>query len=124
MPDSNAKHTIETIYSAEDIHTRLGVLAAEIVAKEPQNLLVVPILKGSFVFAADLLRALYAAGGSPPADWVQRAAAAAAGVQLPKRERWLPDRRGHRRFRSGRFRKACPIADADSEVRASRRTFA
>ena len=38
-------------------------------------------------------RALYAAGGSTPTDWLERASAAAAHVQLPKRERWLPDRR-------------------------------
>jgi hypothetical protein len=40
-------------------------------------------------------RGLYAAGGATPADWVERARAAAAKVQLPKRERWLPDRRAH-----------------------------
>jgi len=40
-------------------------------------------------------RALYAAGGGPPTDWLARASAAAARVQLPKRERWLPDRLAH-----------------------------
>jgi hypothetical protein len=40
-------------------------------------------------------RALYAAGGATPIDWLERASAAAARVKLPKRERWLPDRRVH-----------------------------
>ena len=70
MPDSNAKQTIETIFSAEDIQARLRVLAAEITTKAPENLLVVPVLKGSFVFAADLLRALYAAGLAPEVDFL------------------------------------------------------
>lgn len=70
MPDSNAKQTIETIFSAEDIQARLRVLAAEISARAPENLLVVPVLKGSFVFAADLLRALYAAGLAPEVDFL------------------------------------------------------
>ena len=60
----------QTIFSAEEISDRLQALAAEIASKRPQNLLVVPILKGSFVFAADLLRALYAAGLAPEVDFL------------------------------------------------------
>ncbi|HET6389631.1 hypoxanthine phosphoribosyltransferase [Hyphomicrobium sp.] len=70
MPDLNAEQTVETIFSAEDIQARLQVLAAQIAGKAPKNLLVVPVLKGSFVFAADLLRALYAAGVSPEVDFL------------------------------------------------------
>lgn len=70
MRDSTAEPTIETIFSAEDIGARLHVLAAAIAAKKPQNLLVVPILKGSFVFAADLIRALYGAGLAPEVDFL------------------------------------------------------
>jgi hypoxanthine phosphoribosyltransferase len=61
---------IETIFSAEEIHERLQALAAEIAIKRPENLLVVPILKGSFVFAADLLRSLCAAGLAPEVDFL------------------------------------------------------
>lgn len=68
--DTEAKLNIETIFSAEEIHERLQALAAEIAVKQPKNLLVVPILKGSFVFAADLLRALYAAGIAPEVDFL------------------------------------------------------
>jgi hypoxanthine phosphoribosyltransferase len=70
MSDTKIGHTIETIFSAEEIQARLQVLAREITAKRPQNLLVVPILKGSFVFAADLLRALYEAGLAPEVDFL------------------------------------------------------
>ncbi len=40
-------------------------------------------------------RGLYAADPVPPADWLDRTSAAAAGVAIPKRERWLPNRLGH-----------------------------
>jgi hypoxanthine phosphoribosyltransferase len=70
MSDLSTKQAIETIFSAREIHDRLQGLAAEIAAKNPKNLLVVPILKGSFVFAADLLRALYAAGLAPEVDFL------------------------------------------------------
>jgi hypoxanthine phosphoribosyltransferase len=70
MRDLSTKPTIETIYSAEDINVRLQVLATDIAAKKPENLLVIPILKGSFVFAADLIRALYVAGLAPEVDFL------------------------------------------------------
>jgi hypoxanthine phosphoribosyltransferase len=70
MSDRDKGVAIETIFSAEEIHERLQALAAEIAIKRPKNLLVVPILKGSFVFAADLLRALCAAGLAPEVDFL------------------------------------------------------
>lgn len=70
MAESNADHRIEAIFPADDIARRLVGLAAEIAAKNPVNLLVVPILKGSFVFAADLLRSLNHAGLAPEVDFL------------------------------------------------------
>lgn len=70
MADLSAGRSIETIFSADQIHDRLQSLAVEIAARRPENLLVIPILKGSFVFAADLLRALYAAGLAPEVDFL------------------------------------------------------
>jgi hypoxanthine phosphoribosyltransferase len=70
MADLSAGQRIETIFSADEIHDRLQSLAAEIAARTPKNLLIVPVLKGSFVFAADLLRALYAAGIAPEVDFL------------------------------------------------------
>lgn len=70
MTDTTTAIRIETIFPASEIEQRLAGLAAEIAAKQPKNLLIVPILKGSFVFAADLLRALNAAGVSPEVDFL------------------------------------------------------
>jgi hypoxanthine phosphoribosyltransferase len=55
-------HVIEILFSEAEIARRVSGLAAEVAAARPVSLLVVPILKGSFVFAADLLRAFYRAG--------------------------------------------------------------
>jgi len=59
---------IEVLISAEEIAGRISQLADEIVASKPADLLVVPILIGGFVFAADLIRALHAAGLNPEID--------------------------------------------------------
>ena len=42
-------------------------------ARKPDRLLVVPMLKGSFVFAADLMRACHRAGLSPEVDFMMLA---------------------------------------------------
>ena len=70
MADLSTGQRIETIFSADEIHDRLQSLAAEIAARASKNLLIVPVLKGSFVFAADLMRALYAAGLAPEVDFL------------------------------------------------------
>lgn len=70
MGAADAGHRIESIFTADEIAGRLIGLAGEIAAKKPANLLVVPILKGSFVFAADLLRALNKAGVAPEVDFL------------------------------------------------------
>jgi hypoxanthine phosphoribosyltransferase len=70
MAETRPGRKVETIFSADAIAERLQSLAAEIVATRPENLHIVPILKGSFVFAADLLRALCAAGLAPEVDFL------------------------------------------------------
>ncbi|MEQ1672064.1 MAG: hypoxanthine phosphoribosyltransferase [Hyphomicrobium sp.] len=70
MAETEAGHRIEAIFPASQIQARLTTLAGEIAAKKPVNLLVVPILKGSFVFAADLLRAMNHAGLAPEVDFL------------------------------------------------------
>ncbi len=45
---------------------------------EPERLLVVPVLKGSFIFAADLLRAFYRASLLPEVDFIMLASYRAA----------------------------------------------
>ncbi len=56
---------IVTLFSAEEIAARVQKLAAEIAATVGPELIVIGILKGSFVFLADLVRALDAAGARP-----------------------------------------------------------
>lgn len=61
---------VETIFSADAIAVELERLAGEIAERRFRNLLVVAILKGSFVFAADLIRALHLAGLRPEVDFL------------------------------------------------------
>ncbi|PKQ08175.1 MAG: hypoxanthine phosphoribosyltransferase [Alphaproteobacteria bacterium HGW-Alphaproteobacteria-12] len=61
---------IPVLYPAEDIAARVRGLAGDIAAGMRRNLLVIPILKGSFIFAADLLRALHEAGAEPDMDFI------------------------------------------------------
>lgn len=63
-------HRIGVLFSDAEIAARVKAIAAEIAALKPVNLLVVPILKGSFVFAADLIRAMHHAGLSPEVDFM------------------------------------------------------
>ena len=53
---------VKILLDEKTIAERIAELAREIAAAEPRDLLVVAILKGSFMFAADLLRALHRVG--------------------------------------------------------------
>lgn len=76
-------HRIGVLFSAVEIAGQITVIARAIAARQPERLLVVPILKGSFVFAADLMRAMHHAGLSPEVDFMilasYRAATKSAG---------------------------------------------
>jgi hypoxanthine phosphoribosyltransferase len=61
---------ISVLFDADQIAARLRDLAAEIAAAMGPDILLVPILKGSFVFSADLIRALYHAGMRPEVDFL------------------------------------------------------
>ena len=63
-------HRIEPLFSAEQIARRVEAMAGEIAAVMPGEVLVVAILKGGFVFAADLIRALHSAGMHPRVDFM------------------------------------------------------
>lgn len=69
-PDDKASENIEVIFSPEMIAARINELASEIAAARMEPLLVVAVLKGSFVFAADLIRALNRAGLEPEVDFI------------------------------------------------------
>jgi hypoxanthine phosphoribosyltransferase len=68
-PNQDAER-IEVIFSAEAIAERMASLAGEIGTAGLDRLLVVAVLKGSFVFAADLIRALHRARLAPQVDFL------------------------------------------------------
>ncbi|MFG1360702.1 hypoxanthine phosphoribosyltransferase [Xanthobacter pseudotagetidis] len=61
---------ITVLYDENRIAARNHALAAEIAQARPERLLAVAVLKGSFMFAADLLRALHASGLTPEVEFV------------------------------------------------------
>ncbi len=62
MPD---RPTVSIRFSAAEIAARVDEMASELAGELAADTLVVSVLKGSFVFAADLIRALSRTG----ADW-------------------------------------------------------
>ena len=64
-------HHIRPIFDEAVIAARNLELAAEIVAMKPVDLLVIPVLKGSFMFAADLIRAMHKQGLAPHVEFIQ-----------------------------------------------------
>lgn len=66
-------YRIRVLYDAPSIARRNAELAREIVAVAPKELVVIAILRGSFIFAADLLRAMHAEGLTPSVEFMQLA---------------------------------------------------
>jgi hypoxanthine phosphoribosyltransferase len=66
-------HLINVLFSEQEIEAQIERIAHEIAAAAPEQLLIVPILKGSFVFAADLMRACHRAGLKPEVDFMMLA---------------------------------------------------
>ncbi len=62
--------TIEVVIAPERIAAKIDEIAVTIADRRLANLVVVAILKGSFVFAADLIRAMHRAGMSPEVDFM------------------------------------------------------
>ena len=65
-----AEGAIKPLYSEEAIALRVDQLAGDIAARRLDDLMVVAVLKGSFIFAADLIRALHRHGLEPEIDFV------------------------------------------------------
>lgn len=61
---------IEVLFSATTIARRNLELAKDIAAHEYTDLLVISVLKGSFIFAADLIRAMHDAGLEPEVEFI------------------------------------------------------
>ena len=61
---------VSLLFGADDIAARVEALAGEIAAAMPRDVLVVALLKGGFVFAADLIRAIHRADMRPRVDFM------------------------------------------------------
>lgn len=61
---------LEPLYSPEIIARRLNSLTGEIAACMPTDFVLIAILKGSFIFAADLVRSLVNEGVNPEVDFM------------------------------------------------------
>ena len=61
---------VEVLFSADDIAQRVDELAGEVAALGIERLMVCAVLKGSFVFAADLIRGLHRHGVAPEIDFL------------------------------------------------------
>ncbi len=70
MAASGLAQTIAPLFTAAQIADRIEALAREIAASCPRDLVIVAILKGSFIFAADLIRALHRQGVEPEIDFM------------------------------------------------------
>jgi len=66
----NKQPDIDVVFDADTIAERIDMLAHEISGNLPNDVLIIVVLKGSFVFAADLLRALDRAGMRPTVDFI------------------------------------------------------
>jgi hypoxanthine phosphoribosyltransferase len=70
MAEIAAALEIKPLFSAEKISERVEELAREIAAARLTDLIIVAVLKGSFIFAADLIRALHRQGLKPEIDFI------------------------------------------------------
>ncbi|WP_310621903.1 hypoxanthine phosphoribosyltransferase [Flexibacterium corallicola] len=61
---------IHVLYSQEEIAERVKAIATKIRQDELKDLLFVAVLKGSFIFAADLARALHEVGVEPEIEFL------------------------------------------------------
>jgi hypoxanthine phosphoribosyltransferase len=66
-----ARGGLRVLFSADEIAARVDALAAEITSTLPNDFVVVGLLKGAAVFAADLLRALDRAGARPEIEFIR-----------------------------------------------------
>jgi hypoxanthine phosphoribosyltransferase len=63
-------YRVRVLFDEATIARRNEELARDIAAANPENLLVVAVLKGSFMFAADLIRALHRVGLAPQVEFI------------------------------------------------------
>lgn len=66
----NGSHKVRVLFDEAAIARRNEDLARQIVATAAPDLLVVAVLKGSFMFAADLIRALHRMKATPQVEFI------------------------------------------------------
>jgi hypoxanthine phosphoribosyltransferase len=71
---------IRVLYDEAAIAARNAEMAAEIAGSAGENLLVVAVLKGSFMFVADLIRAMHRTGMTPQVEFVHLSSYRAATI--------------------------------------------
>lgn len=64
-------HEIDVLFSSDEVARRVEELAIAIADTVPQNVLILGLLKGCFVFLADLVRALDRHGVHPGIEFLQ-----------------------------------------------------
>ena len=64
------RRDVRVLFSEGEIAARVEAMAEALGKAEFRNLLVVAVLKGSFMFAADLLRAMHRRGMTPQVEFV------------------------------------------------------
>ncbi len=62
---------MRTLITEQAIAARIDEMARDMARDLPADFLLAPVLTGAFIFAADLLRALYRHGADPYVDFVQ-----------------------------------------------------
>ncbi|MEM6413789.1 MAG: phosphoribosyltransferase family protein [Pseudomonadota bacterium] len=62
---------VTPLYTETVISARIDAIADEIARDHPGSFILAPVLTGAFVFAADLMRALWSRGCDPEVDFVQ-----------------------------------------------------
>lgn len=73
---------IRVLYEEEAIARRNEEMAKAIAAASPPDLLVVAVLKGSFMFVADLIRAMHRAGMQPQVEFIHLSSYRNATISL------------------------------------------
>lgn len=63
--------TVRTLFEEATIHDRVAEMAAEIAKSVPKDVVVIGLLKGAFVFTADLYRALDRVGLEPQVEFLR-----------------------------------------------------
>ncbi len=69
-PQPKSKRSIPVLFTAQEIKERIEILAGEIAKEISGDLTIVALLRGSFMFTADLVRELYAIGLHPEIDFL------------------------------------------------------